>query len=285
VVGWGRSFLLAALAVVTALSLPARASAQATSEETIAYFRLNCTSCHTIGGGRLAGPDLKDVSKRRERDWLLRYVPDPKAMIDSGDAYAQNLLKEARGVVMPTMPALTRDRAGKLIDLIDAESKLEKSQFAGMQVSDRPLTADDVALGAQLFRGTRKFASGAPPCMTCHSTRELGGLGGGLLGPDLSAAFSRLEGRKALVAWLSAPPSPTMQPVFRTRPLASDEILAVVAYLQSVAEGGAGDAQSPTLAFALSGCLGAGLLLALFDLVWSRRFRDVRRSLVEQSQP
>ena len=50
----------------------------------------------SVGGGRLAGPDLKDVGKRREEAWLLRFVVDPKGVIDSGDAYAQNLLKEAK---------------------------------------------------------------------------------------------------------------------------------------------------------------------------------------------
>ena len=37
-------------------------------QETAQYFRQNCASCHTIGGGRLTGPDLKDVTKRKERD-------------------------------------------------------------------------------------------------------------------------------------------------------------------------------------------------------------------------
>ncbi len=263
--------------------LAAPASAQISSEETIGFFRQNCASCHTIGGGRLAGPDLKDVSKRRERDWLLRYVLDPKAVIDSGDSYAQNLLKEARGVVMPTMPTLTRDRAAKLLDLNEAESKLEKSQFAGTIVSDRPLTAADVELGGALFRGTRRFLKGAPACITCHSTREIGGLGGGLLGPDLTEAYSRLEGRKAIAAWLAAPPSLTMQPVFRDKPLEPDEVLAVVAYLKDVAERGVPAAAPPTLAFVLSGFSGAAAVLVLFDYLWRRRFRDVRRSLVEQS--
>ncbi len=34
------------------------------SEETIAYFTSNCQSCHTIGGGRMAGPDLKGLVDR-----------------------------------------------------------------------------------------------------------------------------------------------------------------------------------------------------------------------------
>lgn len=270
--------------LLAAWSLLAGAAAgQATSEESIQYFKQNCASCHTIGGGRLAGPDLKGVLQRRERDWLVRFILDPKAMIDSGDGYAQALLKDARGVVMPTVPGLTRDRAGKLIDLIDAESKLERSQFAGTLVSNRPLTAADVALGEELFRGTRKLAAGGPACLSCHSNSAIGGLGGGLLGPDLTEAYSRLEGRKAMAAWLSAPPSPTMAPIYRSKPLDSDEVLALVAYLQRVAEQGDDAGAPPILAFTLAGVGGAALILVLFDFLWRRRFRDVRKSLVERS--
>ena len=31
------------------------------------FFRQNCANCHTIGGGRLTGPDLKGVTERRDR--------------------------------------------------------------------------------------------------------------------------------------------------------------------------------------------------------------------------
>ena len=77
------------------------------AQESAAFFRQNCTSCHTIGGGRLTGPDLKDVALRKDRGWLVRYLIDPKGMIDSGDPYAVNLLKENRGVVMPTIAGMT----------------------------------------------------------------------------------------------------------------------------------------------------------------------------------
>jgi mono/diheme cytochrome c family protein len=272
------------VSLAIALTAGESARAQAPSEETIAYFRQNCASCHTIGGGRLAGPDLKGVTLRRDRDWLTRYILDPKGMIDSGDAYAAALLKEARGVVMPTPLGITRDRAGKLIDLVEQESALERSQFAGIAISDRPLTDVDAELGERLFEGAAEFAGGAPACITCHSTADVGGLGGGLLGPDLTAAYSRLEGRKALSAWLAAPPSPTMQPVFRDKPLDGEEVLAVVAYLKRVAESGATEPEPPMLAFVLSGFAGAGFVLVAFDFLWRRRFRDVRRSLVEQAR-
>src|SRR3990172_3033186 len=87
--GARRSISLAtALGLVAMLSLPAAAGAQ----DDASFFRRNCHSCHTIGGGRLTGPDLKDVSQRKSREWFERFVVNPKFVIDSGDPYAQRLL-------------------------------------------------------------------------------------------------------------------------------------------------------------------------------------------------
>lgn len=243
-------------------------------------FKANCASCHTIGGGRLAGPDLKGATGRKDRAWLAQFVVDPKGVIDSGDPYARNLLEESRGVMMPAVPGMTRARAERLVDLVAYESKQPKSKFAGTVVSDRPLTPADVARGEALFLGRESLKNGGPACNSCHTVVGLGGFGGGRLGPDLSGAFARLDGRKALAAWLSAPPSPTMTPLYKNRPIESEEALALVAYLKDRAALGTDAAPGSATDFAAAGLAGAAALLALFDLVWRRRFRGVRRALV-----
>ena len=250
------------------------------SEETIEFFSLNCKSCHTIGGGRLTGPDLKGLGERRDRDWVVRFLQDPASVLNGGGEYEQKLLADANGTYMPDLPGIDAARASKLYDLILAESALEKSQFAGVQVSDRPLTEADVERGRRLFLGAERFKNGAPACISCHTTAGLPGLGGGVLGPDLTAAYGRLEGRTALTAWLSAPPSATMQPVFAKRSLEGEEILALVAWLQHEAEGGDFESSPRSLPFVLAGIAAAGALLVLFDIFWRGRFRGVRRPLV-----
>ena len=272
--------VLLAGSVLTAIAT-VEASAQGPSEEAYDYFARNCTSCHTIGGGRLAGPDLKGVLERRDRDWLVPFIQDPKAVIDSGDAYAQEMLRDARGVYMPTPPGMSADLAGKLLDVIELESGLEKSRFAGLQISDRPLTAEDVALGRRLFTGETDFESGAAACFSCHTLHGLGGFGGGQLGPDLTTVYGRLDGRKALAAWLSAPPSEMMAPIFRDTPLSGDEVLALTAYLKHTSESGAEEAGTGSLAFMLTGFGLAAALLVLFDVVWQGRYRSTRKPLVE----
>ena len=273
------------LHLVALLSLAApRALAQdAPSEETLRFFATNCASCHTIGGGALTGPDLSGVTERADRAWLERFLVDPQAMIDSGDEYARRLVEQARGVVMPRIPGVDATMAAKLVDLIEQESALERSRFAGARISDRPLTAEDVALGRELFLGRAELSGGGPACASCHATSGLDLLGGGRLGPDLTAAYARLEGRKALSAWLTSPPSPVMQPVFRDKPLAEGEVLSLVAYLEDVARTGREAAPPRKLAFVLAGVGLAAVVLALMDLTWRGRFRGVRRALVENS--
>lgn len=109
---------------------------------------------------------------------------DPKAKIDAGDPYALQLQSEARGAIMPAIVGMNKARAESLLDMIIAESKMEKSHFAGMQVSDRPFTPRDISTGKEIFMGTFSQKNGGPSCISCHSVQGLGGFGGGALAPD-----------------------------------------------------------------------------------------------------
>lgn len=274
---FGQAMLLTAL-----LSLARNGLAQETAE----YFRTRCTSCHTIGGGRLTGPDLKNVMQQaaasgKDREWLIRFMQDPQAMIQSGDAYALKLQHETPGnAVMPTQPDMTRQLAGSLLDLIEAESKLERSPFAGSPISLAPFTSEDVQLGHELFLGTRSLTGVGPPCISCHTVSGLATLGGGRLGPDLTLVNERLGGPKGLSTWLLAPPTPTMQSIFQSQPLKPEEIHALAAFLNQSAQQGVPADMSGPLGFFLIGLGGAVAGLVLFDGLWNKRFRSVRYPLV-----
>ncbi len=268
------------LAVLMILAVPALAPGQ----EAASYFKQNCTSCHTIGGGRLTGPDLKDVLKRKDRSWLSRFILDPRAVLDAGDQYALDLQKDARGAVMPALPGMTTQRAESLLDLIGEESKLEKSQFIGVQISDRPFTQRDLDLGRGLFTGTIPLKNGGPSCLSCHGAHGIAGLGGGTLAPDLTTVFERYGGRKTLAVWLSAPATPTMQSVFNKQAIDPEEILGLVAYFQNTLKRSPEDASTARLNFVLLGLGGTLLVLGLFDVVWNKRFRAVRRPLVQSKK-
>jgi mono/diheme cytochrome c family protein len=271
-----------------ALLLPAAlmplAPDTALAQEAAEVFRQSCTSCHTIGGGRLVGPDLEDVSSRKDRAWLIRFIVDPKGVLDSGDPYALKLKEESGGAVMVPIAGMTAGRAAALLDLIDEESKLETSQFLGLQITDEPFTRADIARGRALFTGEAALANRGASCVSCHTVRGLGGLSGGRLGPDLTKVYERLGGRKALAAWLQAPQTATMQPVFAPAPITNQEILPLVAYFENAARRGGEDDASAQVAFFLLGLGGAIAALVAADGLWRRRFRAVRRPLVESQR-
>lgn len=250
------------------------------AQETADYFRQNCVSCHTIGGGRLVGPDLKDVSARQDREWLIQFIVGPKAVLDSGDPYALQLRQEAGGALMPNIAGMTRAKAEALLSLIDSESALEESEFAGLDIGDEPFTAMDIERGRQLFLGISPFANAGPPCLSCHTVGGLGGLSGGRLGPDLTRVYERLQGRKNLASWLLAPATEVMRPVYASRRLSNEEIVPLVAFLEDQARQGTEDPGTSQLTFLLLGLAGAAIAFIAADGIWRRRFRAVRGPLV-----
>jgi protein SCO1/2 len=73
-------------------------------------FRTRCAVCHTIGaqeaaGGekRPIGPDLLDVTAKRDRTWLTRWLAVPDKMLAEKDPLATTLLAEYNNLVMPNL--------------------------------------------------------------------------------------------------------------------------------------------------------------------------------------
>ena len=63
-------------------------------------FQSKCAACHTIGEGKLVGPDLAGVVSRREESWLIRQIKEPDRLIAENDPIAMQLLLEANNVPM-----------------------------------------------------------------------------------------------------------------------------------------------------------------------------------------
>jgi len=279
-VAWTANRSRTAPLITVALCILAGAST-VLAQDTPDYFRQNCANCHTIGGGRLTGPDLKNVTQQKDRAWLANFITNPRAVIDSGDPYALKILEESRNVPMPTLPGLTKERVENLLDLIEAESKLEESHFKGLQISTRPFTDADRAMGRDIFLGHRKLEAGGTACISCHSMHDTPALGGGRLGPDLTNIYERLKGRKALSAWLMAPSTETMLPIFKNHPLTADEINALAAYFEASAGEQPAEPAVNRVALLLMGLAGAAAMVFGFDAIWKRRFHNVRRTLVD----
>lgn len=273
---WNLRIAILLLGALATLGISPAASAQDADQ----FFHRNCAMCHTIGGGHLIGPDLAGVTKRKDRAWLVRFLQNPSAMMDSGDPYAAQLKQDAHGIVMPTIVGMTPDLANSLLDLTEGGPGGAKAAPAAPAISEAPFTPADVARGTQLFLGERPLAHGGPACISCHTLGTLGGLGGGRLGPDLTNALARLGGRRGLGAWLSSPPTTTMQAVFGKQPLEPEEIFSLLAALDAANMSSQPAGRSSTLKFFAFGFTGMLAGLAFLQFAWRGRLRSVRRPMV-----
>jgi mono/diheme cytochrome c family protein len=82
------------------------AAALATEGEGL-FQSKGCVACHTIGGGRLTGPDLAGVTERREANWIFAMIQNPDSMVKN-DATARQLFAEYMTPMLP-MPVTERE--------------------------------------------------------------------------------------------------------------------------------------------------------------------------------
>ncbi len=88
-----------------------------------------CAACHTIGGGKLIGPDLKGVTERLDRDWLVKFIINSQELILAGDEYAVKIFEEYNKIPMPPNN-LTPEQVDVLLAYIknyDAAAKTEEA--------------------------------------------------------------------------------------------------------------------------------------------------------------
>jgi len=248
-----------------------------------AIFQKSCASCHTIGGGPLIGPDLKDVTTIRDVDWLTRWISAPDKMLAEGDPIATDLLQEFNNVPMPNLGLSDADVAA-LIAYLQAPAGGSAATGAQPEVISQPEAPAPVVLlgnadsGGKLFAGEFKFENGGPACMSCHSVDSLSGLGGGSLGPNLTHVYDRY-GDVGLSAALTSLPFPTMQGVFADKPLTEAEAADLKEFFYQ-ANLSKGDSPVNTIWFAIIGVFGVMAFLIITQIIWIKRLDGVRKPLV-----
>ncbi len=113
-------FIRHSLQILTALVFVAMFAPKTFAQDGAALFNGNCTSCHAVGK-EVVGPDLKDLTKRRQIDWITKWVKNSSAVIASGDPYATALFAKYNKLVMPAQN-LKDDEIKAIVAYIDAES-------------------------------------------------------------------------------------------------------------------------------------------------------------------
>jgi mono/diheme cytochrome c family protein len=236
-------------------------------------FQTVCVACHTIGGGRLIGPDLEGIEERRSEEWIIRFVQGSQAMVNAGDPVAVALFAEYNSIPMPDN-ALTDDEVRSVLDYIrTAAAAGEGSPAQSGSTTVAPATPDQILLGQQLFQGTTRFANAGPTCNSCHEVTNDAVIGGGVLARELTTVFTRLGG-PGVRAILGSPPFPVMQRAYEDRSLTDEEVVALVGFLQQAdAEQALHQPRDYGIKLFTAGIIGAAVLLGLYTLMWSGRKR------------
>ncbi|MBI2967635.1 MAG: cytochrome c [Bacteroidetes bacterium] len=116
------------LTITSLFILITLASAQDNGE---AIFKQKCTACHTIGKGKLVGPDLQGVTSRRDDAWLHKQIKSPDLMIAEGDPIATQLVKEMNGVPMAPL-GLSDAEVDAVIAFLKNASKQQAAVDTGL---------------------------------------------------------------------------------------------------------------------------------------------------------
>ncbi len=262
------SVLIGGVAVIVAaaaapLAAPVGAASLLPSQDDgAAVYNERCSSCHQPGGVGVPGsfPPL---------------AGNPNA---ADPAYVDDVIRN--GLSGPIeVEGVAYDAAMVAVDLSDGDRAAVVEYVVGLATAEPTDDADaaetaapepivgDVDRGRSLFVGSTRFENGGGSCSSCHEAGDVGHFGGSSLGPDLDATFANFGGEAGLSTWLSAPASPTMQPIFDDRPLTETEIADLVAYLETAPE------RSRPRSFGDALLLGglAGLIVLLGGMAWARR--------------
>ncbi|NOX86866.1 MAG: cytochrome c [Chlorobi bacterium] len=198
-------------------------------------FKQRCAACHTIGKGRLVGPDLKNITEKQSLDWLLAFIKSSTAMINSGDADAKAIFEEYNRILMPD----NNYSDAQILAILDyiKQGGAGEGTSAASPAADilNGVTAENIATGARLFDGAQRLTNGGPFCASCHKVRDERIFSSGTLAKDLSQSYEAL-GSAGVAAIVKNPPFPVMHEAYRNHPITEEEVINLTAYLKSVNE-------------------------------------------------
>ena len=218
------------IALIGCSTIVPAAATYADAVDPAALFLKKCSSCHSYGQGDRIGPDLKGVTIRRTRTWLIAWIRSSQRMVESGDPIARALFEKFRHERMPDQN-FSPDEIGAIVDYLAAGGPASGGSRPRHAMTATPT---EVALGRDLFVGAVTPQNGGAPCRSCHSVRHHGDVTpGATLGEDLTHVYSRFQDA-ALSTFLQHPCFPRAFKVEGVQPLTNAEAFAVKAFLWRV---------------------------------------------------
>jgi len=88
-----------------------------------ALFIKTCASCHTIGRGKKVGPDLINLTSRRDRSWVASYIANPDKVRSQDSPVVRELSEKFPTVRMPNLGLAD-------VDISDVVAYIEAQTYA-----------------------------------------------------------------------------------------------------------------------------------------------------------
>lgn len=248
-------------------------------------FNSFCATCHTINKGKLIGPDLVDVNKRRSETWLLEFITSSQTMISKGDADAVALFNENNKMIMPDAPYST-DEIKSILGYIKTKSPdyvAQAGETKSENVNTEPeepirsvdeATESEIDIGMMLFTGEQRLEGRGPACISCHNVKNDKLIGGGLLAKDLTDVFARMNeaGVKAIVG---SSPFPAMKTAYQNATVSEEEVYNLTAFLKYANEQQYDQHGRDYMVYFLwAGGVSFVILLIIYSLMWRNRRRE-----------
>jgi mono/diheme cytochrome c family protein len=239
-------------------SASASSSAAAPRDVVAARYVTQCSGCHTIGGGKLKGPDLE-----KALDW------------SEGSLKLAVKKMEKNVGALPDADVAAYVAFLKAPDVRDRISKERKRQLAEMAAKLEPANA---STGRALFFGKRSFENQGLACVACH---EAGGEGGSL-GPDLTPLASKMDA-VGMISAFEQTNFAVMRDAYREHAITKQEAVHLAAFLGTVQPSGAPWSHTANLVLAIGAT--AIPALGMLSLLALRRGRttSVRARLVRSA--
>lgn len=255
-----------------------------------------CKACHTIGQGKLLGPDLLDISKKRDKVWLKNFIKSSQTMIKNGDADAIAIFEEYNKLPMMdyNLPDADLEAMIKYIESFSTDDSEEgettatsNDSIAAVQAAEYLASIDteeNRKKGKELFEGSRKFKNGGASCVSCHHVNTKDAVQGGLLAADLTKSFTRIGGLPGIKGIIEFPPYPAMKDAYQHAALTEDESVQLQVFLMH-ADADDYASTSTVLDFVKQGLIGMLVLLVVISLVWfKRKKRSVNYEIIKRQR-
>lgn len=222
------------LFLLIGISIYAIANAQSGEE----LFNSTCVACHTIGKGRLVGPDLKDINNKRDTQWSIEFIRESQAMIKNGDSDAIAIFDEFSKITMPDND-LSDDQIQSILTYIESagSGSPDNSSVAETKVKDilSDVSQENIESGANLFSGKARLSNNGPACSSCHKVLDESTYNSGTLAKELSETYE-IMGSAGVSGIIRNSPFPVMNKAYQDHSITEEEVIDLTAYLRYVSE-------------------------------------------------